>query len=126
MYSFGVVLWECLARKAPWEGMPDVRALYRAVRGGERPPLPENAPPDLAALARACWADDPAARPTLEAVLDALVHGIPVRRAVVHAEGGGGGGQAPARAAGAGGGAAAADDDDDDGDDAASAVDDDY
>eukprot|EP00752_Nemacystus_decipiens_P004523 g4130.t1 len=101
VYSFGVVLWECLARRAPWEGVSDVRTLFRAVRAGERPPIPDDAPPDLAALARACWAGDPAARPTLEAVLEGLVDGVTLRRATE-----GGGGQAPAAAA------AAADDDD--------------
>ena len=32
-----------------------------------RPPVPEDAPPDLVALMERCWADDPAARPTFDA-----------------------------------------------------------
>mmetsp|Transcript_32487 Transcript_32487/g.106485 ORF Transcript_32487/g.106485 Transcript_32487/m.106485 type:complete len:157 (-) Transcript_32487:30-500(-) len=32
-----------------------------------RPPVPEDAPPDLVALMTRCWADDPAARPTFDA-----------------------------------------------------------
>ncbi|CAM9724301.1 unnamed protein product [Hapterophycus canaliculatus] len=69
VYSFGVVLWECLCRKVPWAHVTDVGVLSMAVVSGERPPLPENAPEDLADLARLCWSGDPTARPTLESVL---------------------------------------------------------
>ncbi|CAM9099897.1 unnamed protein product, partial [Pylaiella littoralis] len=69
VYSFGMVVWECLARKTPWKGVAGVDNLLLAVVAGERPPVPENAPVDLAALARACWAHDPAARPTFKETL---------------------------------------------------------
>lgn len=69
VYSFGVVLWECLTRKVPWADVADVGVLSMAVVSGERPPVPENAPEDLAELARRCWSGDPTARPTLESVL---------------------------------------------------------
>lgn len=69
VYSFGIVLWECLTRKLPWQNIASVGKLLYAVTGGERPTIPPDSPADLAALADACWANDPAARPSLERVL---------------------------------------------------------
>lgn len=69
VYSFGIVLWECLTRKLPWQNIGSVGKLLYAVTGGERPIIPPDAPADLSALADACWANDPAARPPLERVL---------------------------------------------------------
>ncbi|CAM9294501.1 unnamed protein product, partial [Ectocarpus sp. 4 AP-2014] len=43
--------------------------LVLAVTAGERPPIPENAPHDIAALAQACWAHNPGARPTFKKAL---------------------------------------------------------
>lgn len=64
---------ECLTRELPWKGVvadaDGANALVLAVTAGERPPVPENVPRDLAALARACWAHEPGSRPTLELVL---------------------------------------------------------
>ncbi|CAM9401760.1 unnamed protein product [Scytosiphon promiscuus] len=72
-YSFGMVVLECLTRELPWKGVvaeaDGAAALVLAVTAGERPPVPENVPRDLAALARACWSHEPRSRPTLEVVL---------------------------------------------------------
>ncbi|CAM9968731.1 unnamed protein product [Ectocarpus sp. 6 AP-2014] len=69
VYSFGVVVWECLSREVPWKGVAGVDKLVLAVTAGERPPIPENASHDIAALAKACWVQNPAARPTFKKVL---------------------------------------------------------
>ncbi|CBN73944.1 Two component regulator three Y domain protein/ leucine rich repeat-containing protein [Ectocarpus siliculosus] len=78
VYSFGVVVWECLSREVPWKGVAGVDKLVLAVTAGERPPIPENAPHDIAALAEACWVHDPAARPTFKK----NVRKIPIRRSL--------------------------------------------
>jgi len=39
---------------------------------GQRPPLPRGAPPPLAALIGACWAEGPATRPGFPEVLRRL------------------------------------------------------
>ncbi|KAH8063484.1 protein kinase [Aureococcus anophagefferens] len=52
VYAFAILIWEI--------GM---KVLVQKAR----PPVPEDAPPDLVALMERCWADDPAARPTFDA-----------------------------------------------------------
>ncbi|CAM9401021.1 unnamed protein product, partial [Scytosiphon promiscuus] len=69
VYSFGVVVWECLTRQVPWKGIAGVDKLVLAVTAGERPPVPGDAPRDLASLVRACWAHDPAVRPAFKSTL---------------------------------------------------------
>lgn len=72
VYSFGVVVWECLTRKIPWKDVVGVDMLLLAVTGGERPAIPADAPADLASLAKACWAQDPRARPAFKEILAEL------------------------------------------------------
>lgn len=64
-------MWECLTRKLPWVEVTDEHSLLEAVTSGARPSIPEDAPADLAQLAQACWAHDPAARPSL---VESLAH----------------------------------------------------
>lgn len=72
VYSFGVVVWECLTRQLPWADIAGVDMLLLAVTGGERPTIPPDAPANLAALTKACWAHDPASRPTFKRILGDL------------------------------------------------------
>lgn len=74
VYSFGVVVWECLTRQLPWADLAGVDMLLLAVTGGERPTIPSYAPVNLAALTKACWAHDPASRPTFKRILADLRH----------------------------------------------------
>lgn len=49
--------------------------------------MPADAPADLASITKACWASDPAARPTLELVLVELDSRVHENGAVVGAGG---------------------------------------
>lgn len=81
--SFGVVLWELLTWRAPWQGVQPFKAAA-AVRRGERlevpalaalpgppPPSPE-AYQAYVALMRDCWAQGEASRPEFDTAVRRL------------------------------------------------------
>ncbi len=72
VFSFGVTVWELLTRKKPFDGL-DAYEVLRQVRDGKRPPIPESDATGLQAdLIQRCWAQDPAARPSFQHVLEYL------------------------------------------------------
>jgi serine/threonine protein kinase len=73
VYSFGVLMWECLTGKVPWgQLVSPMQVIYVVGVLGDRLPVPQNAPPPLARLLRACWQEDPAARPGFKDILSVL------------------------------------------------------
>ncbi|CAN0472585.1 unnamed protein product, partial [Scytosiphon promiscuus] len=65
VYSFGIVVWEVLSRELPWEAVKHPRDIYiRVVLNNLRPTLPDDAPAEIADVARACWVSKPEDRPT--------------------------------------------------------------
>ena len=72
VYSFGVVVWEILSRDKPWMNEVRPREIMARVFKGERLPLSERFPADLAGLMQACWVDEPEKRPTAGNILKRL------------------------------------------------------
>ncbi|MBS0351027.1 MAG: protein kinase [Proteobacteria bacterium] len=67
MYSLGMVLWEIISRKTPFQGvMPFV--IVGMVMAGKRETLPPKCPRIFQELITACWETDPSKRPTAEKV----------------------------------------------------------
>jgi len=77
IYSFGVVLYEIMERKVPWEGRDPVQVIGSVGFKGDRLPLPPQAPygcPEgLINLITCCWAHNAVDRPT-------FVHMLPYLR----------------------------------------------
>lgn len=72
VYSFGILLWEMLTLKMPYEGMMQDYVVM-GVLDGLRPTIsPQYGPPKLIELICSCWHQDPAARPTMTQVVEAL------------------------------------------------------
>ena len=80
IYAFGLVLWEVLVWRLPWEAYTPQQIVV-AVAKGRRPEVP--APADLpgggfgglnlyCALMRACWAQHPGDRPHASKVISTL------------------------------------------------------
>ncbi|GIL59753.1 hypothetical protein Vafri_14487 [Volvox africanus] len=68
IFSLGVLLWEMLTCKRPWQGLVNPLAVALMVAyNGERLTLSDlgedRCPPKLARLIEACWERDPARRP---------------------------------------------------------------
>ncbi|KAM1233910.1 hypothetical protein ACFX13_003635 [Malus domestica] len=72
IFSFGVVLWELLTGKLPYEYLTPLQAAVGVAQKGLRPTIPKNAPPKLAELLEKCWQQDPASRPDFSEIIEIL------------------------------------------------------
>nr|XP_043615888.1 serine/threonine-protein kinase STY46-like [Erigeron canadensis] len=72
VFSFGIVLWELLTGKLPYEYLTPVQAAIGVVQKGLRPTIPKNTHPKLAELLGRCWQKDPNLRPDFTEIIDIL------------------------------------------------------
>ncbi|KAH7577294.1 hypothetical protein ACOSP7_001854 [Xanthoceras sorbifolium] len=72
-YSFGIVLWELIHNKLPFEGMSNLQAAYAAAFKNVRPSA-EDLPEDLALIVTSCWKEDPNTRPNFSQIIQMLLH----------------------------------------------------
>ncbi|XP_022134068.1 serine/threonine-protein kinase HT1-like isoform X2 [Momordica charantia] len=72
VYSFGIVFWEIVQNKLPFEGMSNLQAAYAAAFKNLRPSA-ENLPEDLAPVITSCWTEDPNARPNFSQIIQMLL-----------------------------------------------------
>ncbi|KAL0365710.1 UNVERIFIED_CONTAM: Serine/threonine-protein kinase STY46 [Sesamum angustifolium] len=72
IFSFGVVLWELLTGKIPYEYLTPLQAAVGVVQKGLRPTIPKHTHPKLAELLERCWQQDPALRPDFSELIELL------------------------------------------------------
>ncbi|KAI4297813.1 hypothetical protein L6164_037678 [Bauhinia variegata] len=72
VFSFGVVLWELLTGKLPYEYLTPLQAAIGVVQRSLRPTIPKNTHPKFAELLERCWQKDPALRPDFSEIIEIL------------------------------------------------------
>ena len=67
VFSFGVVVYETMSGREPWEEISNTAACHK-VLNGERLPVPARAPAALGDLMRLCFETEPTERPSMDDV----------------------------------------------------------
>ncbi|XP_057732669.1 serine/threonine-protein kinase STY46-like isoform X1 [Arachis stenosperma] len=72
VFSFGIVLWELLTGKLPYEYLTPLQAAIGVVQKGLRPTIPKNTHPNFVELLERSWQQDPALRPDFAEIIEIL------------------------------------------------------
>ncbi|KAK9270984.1 hypothetical protein L1049_026572 [Liquidambar formosana] len=72
VFSFGIVLWELLTGKLPYEHLTPLQAAMGVVQKGLRPTIPRHTHPMFVDLLERCWQQDPSLRPKFSEIIDIL------------------------------------------------------
>jgi len=72
VFSFGILLWELLSCKKPFDGLNRDSFYERVVHGGGRPPIHKKWPKELTNLMVDCWSVDIEARPSFQQIVDRI------------------------------------------------------
>ncbi|CAM8940570.1 unnamed protein product [Rhodiola kirilowii] len=72
VYSYGVVLWEIVTQKIPWENHNSIQVVSAVGFMDQRLDIPKNVDPQWASIIESCWHSDPHCRPTFQELLDKL------------------------------------------------------
>lgn len=72
IYSFGIVMFECVTRQEPYDGMSPYMVIFGVANEGLRPTFPPEVPSPYSKVAKECWAEEPEMRPNFSQVLQNL------------------------------------------------------
>uniref|UniRef100_M8BPB0 Serine/threonine-protein kinase CTR1 n=1 Tax=Aegilops tauschii TaxID=37682 RepID=M8BPB0_AEGTA len=72
VYSYGVVLWELVTQKIPWDTLNQMQIIAAVGFMDRRLEIPSNTDPRWASIIKSCWNSDPQRRPSFQELLDRL------------------------------------------------------
>ena len=78
VYSLGVLIWELVHQRQPYADEAGIKqfALMFSIQSGHRPPIGRGCSLGLRELLEACWAPDPADRPSVPEIRRRLEDGV--------------------------------------------------
>ncbi|KAE8800457.1 putative serine/threonine-protein kinase [Hordeum vulgare] len=72
VFSYGVVLWELVTQKIPWDTLNTVQVVGAVGFMDDRLEIPRDTDPQLASMIQSCWDSDPQCRPSFQELLERL------------------------------------------------------
>ncbi|KAL6193635.1 hypothetical protein ACLB2K_034719 [Fragaria x ananassa] len=72
VYSYGVILWELVTEKIPWDNLNSMQVIGAVGFMNQRLEIPKDIDPQWISLIESCWHSDPALRPTFQELLEKL------------------------------------------------------
>lgn len=70
VYSYGVVLWELVTEKIPWDNLNSMQVIGAVGFMDQRLELPKDLDPQWASIIESCWHRDPKERPSFQELLE--------------------------------------------------------
>ncbi|CAA7400099.1 unnamed protein product [Spirodela intermedia] len=72
VYSYGVVLWELVTEKIPWDNLNSMQVIGAVGFMNQRLELPEDLDPQWVSIISSCWHSEPNLRPTFQELIERL------------------------------------------------------
>ncbi|ONM33346.1 PAS domain-containing protein tyrosine kinase family protein [Zea mays] len=72
VYSYGVILWELVTQKIPWENLNSMQVIGAVGFMNQRLDIPSEVDPQWRSIILNCWESDPQQRPSFQELLERL------------------------------------------------------
>lgn len=72
VYSYGVILWELVTQKIPWENLNSMQVIGAVGFMNQRLDIPSDVDPQWTSIILSCWDSDPQQRPSFQELLEKL------------------------------------------------------
>ncbi|KAJ0976415.1 hypothetical protein J5N97_018380 [Dioscorea zingiberensis] len=70
VYSYGVILWELVTEKIPWDSLNSMQVIGAVGFMNQRLELPKDLDPQWVSIIESCWHSDPSCRPSFQELLE--------------------------------------------------------
>ncbi|KAM0951195.1 putative protein kinase TKL-CTR1-DRK-2 family [Dioscorea sansibarensis] len=70
VYSYGVILWELVTEKIPWDNLNSMQVIGAVGFMNQRLELPKDLDPQWVSIIESCWHSEPSHRPSFQELLE--------------------------------------------------------
>ncbi|XP_051127168.1 uncharacterized protein LOC127248715 [Andrographis paniculata] len=72
IYSFGVILWELVTHKIPWDNLNSMQVIGAVGFMNQRLEIPDGVDPQWVSIIECCWHSEPQCRPSFQEIVEKL------------------------------------------------------